>query len=309
MRSVKDGSKKRKKQMIVTGLAVGVAGIVGYFTWQYLKSKKEVKGSTDDAFFKSITKSIEKPVSLPSSVSKPKATSTVPVRFASQVMLIEFPLKKGSRGERVRKLQEALITKHGAGILPKYGADGDFGTETESALKKLGIPTAITESIFNVIVAGDKTQTDSFGRDLFTAAAKKDFAKTLATLKKMKSTEEYSTANEYFKAHRINGGVRQTIVNGLLNVFSKPDQKEKIKFEFLRMGLQYDGNKWSLAGLDGLPLITKEPTTIWINATKGVNVPARMVLGNEVSKRTDYTLFENQGRYFLVKSNAVTYLS
>lgn len=46
-----------------------------------------------------------------------------------------FPLKKGSKGEKVRELQNILI-----GIdpnsLPKFGPDGDFGTETESALFK-----------------------------------------------------------------------------------------------------------------------------------------------------------------------------
>ena len=86
-------------------------------------------------------------------------------------------------------------------------------------------------------------------------------------------------------------------------------KKKKIKFEFLRMGLQYDGSKWSLSGLDGFPLITTQATTVWINASKGVSVPARMVLGNEVSRRLDYTLFENKGRHFLVRSDSVTYLN
>lgn len=41
-------------------------------------------------------------------------------------------MKKGLKGERVRALQEMLL---GAGLLlPRYGADGDFGAETEAAL-------------------------------------------------------------------------------------------------------------------------------------------------------------------------------
>lgn len=44
-----------------------------------------------------------------------------------------FPLKKGSKGEKVRELQNILIGIN-PGALPKYGIDGDFGTETESAL-------------------------------------------------------------------------------------------------------------------------------------------------------------------------------
>lgn len=43
-------------------------------------------------------------------------------------------LKRGDKGEYVRALQILLIGRGYA--LPKYGADGDFGEETESALQK-----------------------------------------------------------------------------------------------------------------------------------------------------------------------------
>ena len=33
-----------------------------------------------------------------------------------------------------------------------------------------------------------------------------------------------------------------------------------------------------------------------------------MVLGNEVTKRLDYTLFENNGKHFLVQTKSVTQL-
>lgn len=42
-----------------------------------------------------------------------------------------FPLKKGSKGALVQRLQLAI----GTDKLPKFGADGDFGTETLNALK------------------------------------------------------------------------------------------------------------------------------------------------------------------------------
>jgi len=42
-------------------------------------------------------------------------------------------LSKGDKGNAVREMQERLI-KHGFG-LPQYGADGDFGSETESAVR------------------------------------------------------------------------------------------------------------------------------------------------------------------------------
>lgn len=43
------------------------------------------------------------------------------------------PLRKGDTGDRVRDLQNALL-KAGQ-KLPKYGVDGDFGAETEAAVK------------------------------------------------------------------------------------------------------------------------------------------------------------------------------
>lgn len=44
-----------------------------------------------------------------------------------------YPLKRGSKGDEVVKLQQALGGKKN---LPKYGADGNFGAETEAAVQK-----------------------------------------------------------------------------------------------------------------------------------------------------------------------------
>ncbi len=218
-----------------------------------------------------------------------------------------FPLKKGSKGNNVKLLQEALIAKYGKTILPKYGADGDFGSETVNALKKAGLPSSINESTFNVLTQGMKADNSNLGKDLYNAATAKNYTKVLSLIKQMQSTEDYSAANEVFKQNRING-VRQTIVNGLLNTFTTDAQKQAIKFEFLRIGLQFDGNKWSLSGFDGKSIVTTEHTTVWVNAAQGVKVPEKMVLGNEVTRRLDYTLFENNGKYFLVNTKSVSYL-
>jgi len=45
----------------------------------------------------------------------------------------EDVMRKGDKGEQVKKLQERLLCL--GYELPKYGADGDFGSETESAVK------------------------------------------------------------------------------------------------------------------------------------------------------------------------------
>lgn len=45
-----------------------------------------------------------------------------------------FPLKKGSKNIYVEQLQQALINNFGPGVLPRFGADGDWGSETETAM-------------------------------------------------------------------------------------------------------------------------------------------------------------------------------
>jgi hypothetical protein len=309
MNKTKPSAKKqKKKKIIVTTLAVGATGILGYFGWQYFRKKKAAKRDDIETLISRVNDPIITQPILSTSKPKPtpKKTTYNPVSVIERSD--DFPLKKGSKGDNVRKLQEALITKYGVQTLPKYGADGDFGTEMLTALKKLGLPTTITESTFNVIAQGiPSANPSSIGKELYSAAIAKDFTKTITLLKKLRSIDDYTTANEQFKQDRING-VRQTIVNGLLNVFSSDSQKQKIKFEFLRIGLQFDGSKWSLSGIDGLPIVTMVPTMVWVNASDSVKVPARMVLGNEVSKRLDYTLFENKGKYFLVQSKSVKYL-
>lgn len=304
--------KRQAKKIIVASIAVGAAGILGYFGWQYLKKKKDEKKNGD---LDEVLKANTSPVNIETSVyttpktkatiSKTTPTFTIP---KPATVTSDFPLKKGSKGNNVRLLQEALITKYGKTILPKYGADGDFGTETANALKKAGLPATINESTFNVVTQPVKVDNNAIGKDLYNATISKNYTKALSLLKQLQTTEDYSAASEVYKQNRING-VRQTLVNGLLNTFTTAAQKEAIKFEFLRMGLQFDGNKWSLSGIDGKSVVTIEATTVWLNATQGVNVPSKMVLGNEVTRKLDYTLFENNGKYFLVNTKSITYLN
>lgn len=52
-----------------------------------------------------------------------------------------LPIKYGSCGTNVMAMQNALIKKYG-NVLPIYGADGKWGSETEGALKAKGLPTS-----------------------------------------------------------------------------------------------------------------------------------------------------------------------
>lgn len=303
-------AKQGKKKIIVTTLAVSAAGILGYFGWQYFKKKKEIKAANATADILqpepvipvNPTPKPQEPVwTMPTNNTHTGSGHTKPKQES------EFPLKRGSKGNKVKRLQQALIAKYGNNILPKYGADGDFGSEMAAALRKLKIPATINESTYNVLVEGQKSTNDNTATSLYNAATQQDFKKAIALLKTIASKDDYTTISNQFKNYRING-VRQTLVNGMLNSFTTEEQKQAIRFEFIRMGLQYDGSKWSLSGLGGLPIITTQQTTVWVNAQTGVKVAGKTVLGNEVSRRLDYTLFENNGRYFLVQTNATKYL-
>lgn len=310
--------KKAKSNIILTTLAVGAAGILGYLGWQYYKKRKSSAASSND--LSKILKQSQ-PIVFPSASTGTTATPayTTPASVidsstskkssgSTTTANSGFPLKKGSKGTLVKTLQQALIAKYGTSILPKYGADGDFGSETVTAATKAGLPATIDESTYYVFIQGNNSADKSaLAAKFLTAASNKDFNAVMSLLKQMNTKEDYRQVSNIF-VQSILRGVRQTLVNGLLGSFTNETQKQQIRYEFIRMGLKYDGSKWSLDGFDGRPVVTIEPTSIWINATESVSVPASMVLGAEVSRRLDYTLFENNNRYFLVASKSIKYL-
>jgi hypothetical protein len=308
--------KKAKSKIILTSLAVGAVGILGYLAWQFYTKKRAAKYSrTSNPDLMTILPTTSTAAIYPSasSASSGSASTVLPKPVTSTATskktTSSFPLKKGSKNELVKSLQLALISKYGASILPRYGADGDFGSETVAALAKAGLPATIDETTYYVIIQGSSSVVDksALANKLLTAAAGSDFNAVLSLLKQLKSKEDYRQVSDVFVQYRLRG-VRQTLVNGLLNTFTNEKQKEQIRYEFIRMGLKYDGKQWSLDGFDGRPIVTTEPTNVWISATENVGVQASVVLGAEVSRKLDYTLFENNGKYFLVATKSIRYL-
>ncbi len=305
--------------LVMTTLTAGAVGVMGYFGWQWYKKKRDAKKN----------QSAEDLVQLPAPeettkdshsggkkiVSDNPAADTTGSgwggkKATSSSSGADFPLKRGSKGDNVRRLQQALIDKYGSGALPKYGADSDFGSETVNALKKNGLPTVVSESTFNVLTQGSgnaSSGASALAAKLYSAAQERNLNTVLALLKNITGKDDYQQVSDSFLQHRLNG-VRQTLVNGLLGSFHNESQKQKIRLEFLRMGLQYDGNKWSLSGFDGQAIVTTEAASVWVTATQSVPVPSGMVLGHEVTKRLDFTLFENNNKYFLIKTASVRYL-
>lgn len=91
-------------------IIAGVIAIVGvYYIVRYYKGKKDSP--------------------IPSPEPTPEPTPTPSAKD-------NFPLKKGSKGARVSQVQSILL-KIDKSLLPKFGADGDFGTETEAAVVKV----------------------------------------------------------------------------------------------------------------------------------------------------------------------------
>lgn len=281
-----------KKRAFLIGIGVAALGAVTYFGWRYWNRNKSLKQEESP-----VTPVPE--ISLPTPTHKKKTASSAPLAND------EFPLKKGSKGENVKALQQALVAKYGKSILPKYGADGDFGSELIVALKKVGLPAQINQSTFNVLVAGSSVDARKIAMDLYKAASSKDFPKALASLQQINNTQDYKAVNADFLNYRVGGNVRQTLVTGLSNAFSEAAQKDKLRMEFLRIGLNYDGNKWSLSGIDSQVIITTKATQVWKDKTTSVPVPPNMVLGREVSRKIGYVLFENAGQHFLVPTSAI----
>lgn len=96
-----------KNQKIIATL-LGITG--AYFVYKYFAQKKPVKTANQ-------------PIDTTPAKPEPPTTDS-------------FPLKKGSKGNTVKSVQE-IILKIDKSLLPKFGADGDFGSETESAVFKL----------------------------------------------------------------------------------------------------------------------------------------------------------------------------
>ncbi|MCC7302782.1 MAG: hypothetical protein IT233_09080 [Bacteroidia bacterium] len=286
----------KKKKFLLIGLGVAATGLLSYFGWDYYQKRKQKKEETTDDNTPE------------TSLLPPKQNTFTPTYFTQPTKRSdEFPLKKGSKGTKVKALQDALIAKNGKEILPRYGADGDFGSEMVAALKKLNLPESIDETTYNVLVSEPSLDSTALAKSLYKDAVNKSISGVIASLKKMRTKEDYTSVSNEFKKFTLRG-VSQTLVNGLLGSFSEESQKQQIRLEFSRMGLKYDGTKWSLSGVDGFKVMTTTPTTVWRTPSEGAKVPANMILGTEIATNNGFTLFESNGRKFIVKTSTIKYL-
>lgn len=131
-----------KKRVILIGMGTTMTGVLGYFGFQWWRAKRARKQEN---------KATEvNQTSLPVNTG----TKSLPPTGGGSTRSDAFPLKRGSKGAKVKSLQSAMIARYGKFVLPRYGADGDFGSETAAAIKKLGLPDSIDEKTYNTLVKG-----------------------------------------------------------------------------------------------------------------------------------------------------------
>lgn len=191
------------------------------------------------------------------------------------------------------KPKKKHTTKKKVSVKPKPQSDTTESKTTQA--------TKITETVKEKV-----SDPAVVAKGLYLALKIKSFSTALRILKTIKTPLRYAEIGRHFTNYRI-GGVRQTILNAMFNVFKTDEQKEKLRTVFTEMGLKYDGSKWSLEGIENSSqIITIRSTKVWKDPRTSVEVPKNMVLGKEVAKRKNYTLFENGKQYFLVQSNHVS---
>lgn len=225
-----------------------------------------------------------------------------------------FPLKKGSKGPRVAVLQNALIAKYGKSILPRFGADADWGNETENALRRVGWPTFFNSETFNsYFPTGGKTgvaNPHDAAWNLHQASKRKDWATADSILKKMSNTSDYVAVRTSFVTWPFKGSANYTPVNALLTSF--PGKRTAIEAHFRRMGLKKKGQKWSLSGLGNLPgfgrmVRSRVQTSIWMDDLS-ISIPPSLVLGREIQSKGGFTKFINgNGEQYFVHTEDVEF--
>jgi len=86
--------------------------------------------------------------------TKPKQNNNPPVKKTKQPIVWtddSFPLHLYSSGANVTVLQNALLEQINPNCLPKHGADGKFGIETQTALTANGFPSSIDQATLTQI--------------------------------------------------------------------------------------------------------------------------------------------------------------
>jgi len=316
---MEEGKKKSKKgKYILIGTGVGLLGLSAFAVWwfKFRNSGIDVSDPKNALLYKTKNKKEEN--------TEGEAPEKNTPRQIIRTEKTTFPLRKGDKGMLVKNVQENLLEIYGADILPKHGADGDFGTELADALKSKGFPTVIDEVSYKKIISGggtpennsaaSNTPTDTpqpntpshspskqkgltmkqaidVAKNIWLNATLKKLDGMTTQLKRMHSIHDYKMVNILFRTIRTNGE-KQDVANAIVSAFSNDEtSKQILTQQFERIGLKYDGEKWELAGIKRSQLITTQETTIRDNKGIGLDVPENTLLGEVVSEVGQVTTF------------------
>lgn len=237
-------NKGKAKKAVLFSLGTLALGTLAFFGIKHFKKQKTESNDNDNQ----TPTDLDIKIPVQTNFNPKPRTSVRPVAIGTA-----FPLNLGAKGNKVVELQQSLMRSFGSGILPKFGADGQFGSELANVLRNKGYAIPLSETDFKKItqtqvpkplVAFDPA---AVAKGLFLTIRSKNFNSALLLLKVIKNTDRYTLVSEQLKHYFING-VRQTLVNAMLNTFNESSQKATIKDVFLKMGLKYNAakDKWSL---------------------------------------------------------------
>lgn len=268
--------KSRPMRIFLYALALAALSGGGYMLYTRLRRRKAAELDTDN----SANISDDLPV-------------VVSAQARSSSRNDGFPLKRGSRGTKVKALQQALARRDSS-----VKVDGQFGPATAAALKAAGYPDTVDQTTFEAITGSTLkivfNPADIAAR-LYQAARNGDSTEVLAILKEIRQVNEYSAVNEYYKKQGFL--ISRTIVTDLLEYAFKSDEaaKESIRKEFARIGLKVsqDGT-WSLQGLKLFhDLVAIRDTIVIDHDGNRIPVKRNTILGDKVQSGSGMTWFRS----------------
>lgn len=283
--------KRNMKKILLWTTGGVVAAGLGWLGWKMYQRKKTDGETLLPDFSSGGTEKSSETTSLP---ELPVSLVTPPSGGTPKPANTDFPIKRGSRGEKVVQLQKA-INKLLKG--QKITEDGIYGQQVENALKQLNQTLVFDEQQFRVFTASVSSagaipvNTKAVGLLLHKYWNQGDFMRCVAALRLLNSVKSYSEANDYFKSSQIPGG-RVSIVTGLITKFTQETQRSAFRNEFLRIGLKLgEDGKWTLSGFDSLVFCKtiRETTLTYPNGT-AVTIPAGVVAGREIGKSGEFTV-------------------
>ncbi len=293
-------SSRKGKGLLIGGLVTLGLAIAGGAVWFFTRGSSDKKGKSGDLL---LSESNDKPTA-----SKPTTTTTT-TPTPSKWTAATFPLRRGMRGAAVKQMQQALIRRHG-NVLPRYGAAGDYGGETEAALRNNGWPLSVSQAKFTEITSVLSTGSSAQGggnpatqgssivgpvdaKVMAQAINGKDLRTIGQILLRMKTVADYSTVSNNLKRettyNKFGRGASRNLVNALMGDDMPWNFSARSAFatQLKRMGLKHDPNsdRWSLSGIPSLGRVSRNgamtisPTTAWDDNNRPVKIPGGVYMG------------------------------